>query len=289
MFLPRIKTALAVAGVAAALPAAATAAHHHRLGAEQPTVDTYTYSGQMDTLTPPAWAGALCIVAKGGDGAGFTDSSYDHTGGGAVISGCLPVTSSDTLLVAPGGAGHMADTRGASDSLGGWGYGGAQGGGGHLGTGADGSTPGFPSGGGGGGTIVQLNGKEIIVAAGGGGQRRGGYDEADGGSGGSAGPVAQSGGTASSGSAPGGAGGAAPGPAGGPDLSPWSDQFASYSWGGGGGGGVNGGGGAVGSQFAGPDVDTGGNGGGAGSSIIDTQDIHGTIEAGTPGQNLDGW
>ena len=290
MFLPRIKTALAVAGVAAALPAAATAAHHHRLGGEEPTVYTYGYNGGTDVVTAPASASAVCIVAKGGDGAGFTDSSYDHTGGGgAVISGCLPVTSRDTLLVAPGGAGHMANTRGASDSLGGWGYEGAQGGGGHLGTGADGSTPGFPSGGGGGATVVQLNGQDIIIAAGGGGQGGGGNDEADGGSGGSAGPVAQSGGTASNGSVPGGAGGAAPGPAGGPGLpSPWSDQFASYSWGGGGGGGVNGGGGAVGSQFAGPDVDTGGNGGGAGSSMIDTQAIHGTIETGTPGQNLDG-
>ena len=199
------------------------------------------------------------------------------------------MTSRDTLLVAPGAAGHMANTRGASDSLGGWGYGGAQGGGGHLGTGADGA-PGFPSGGGGGATIVQLNGQDIIVAAGGGGQGGGGDDEADGGSGGSAGPVARA--AAEPPPAvprPGGAGGAASGPAGGPGLpSPWSDQFASYSWGGGGGGGVNGGGGAVGSQFAGPDVDTGGNGGGAGSSMIDAQAIHGTIESGTPGQNLNG-
>ncbi len=87
MLLPRIKTALAVAGVAAALPAAATAVHHHRLGGEEPTVYTYGYNGGTDVVTAPASASAVCIVAKGGDGAGFTDSSYDHTGGGgAVIS-----------------------------------------------------------------------------------------------------------------------------------------------------------------------------------------------------------
>ncbi len=294
MFVRRTTTALAVTGVALALPAGAIAAHHHRLphhhrlrGA-QPTVATYTYNGQAAVLNPPAGTAAVCMVAKGGDGAGFTDSSYNHGGGGgAVVSGCLPATSANRLLVAPGGRGHMANVGGASDSQGGWGYG-AAGGGGHLGTGVD-SVPGFPSGGGGGATIVQLDGTDILVAGGGGGQGGGEADEADGGSGGSGGPVAQSGGTASYGTESGGAGGALSGPAGGPGLpSPWSNDFASYAWGGGGGGGVNGGGGGIGSQVASPDVDTGGNGGGAGSSMIDSQLMHGTIEAGAPGQNLDG-
>ena len=286
---------LAAAGISvAALPAAvialpsiASAAPAAHVGAA-PAQQVWHYTGAPQQV--PAGPGAMCLIAKGGDGGGTTDSDYprDGGGGGAVVSGCLTLPLLERLTIAVGGQGYMEGAGGATNSNGGWGYMNASGGPGHP-AGGDSGIDGFASGGGGGATMVQLYGTNVLVAGGGGGQGGGQPDMAAGGSGGSGGPVAQNGaGPSDGGDSKGGLGGGMPGPYG--QASTVADTWLpSYSWGGGGGGGVNGGTAGQGST---QDPATGnigsGAGGGAGSSLIDSQLIHGTIETGTSGQNTGG-
>ena len=286
---------LAAAGISvAALPAAvialpsiASAAPAAHVGAA-PAQQVWHYTGAPQQV--PSGPGAMCLIAKGGDGGGTTDSDYPHDGGGggAVVSGCLTLPLLERLTIAVGGQGYMEGAGGATNSNGGWGYMNASGGPGHP-AGGDIGIDGFASGGGGGGTFVQLNGTNVLVAGGGGGQGGGQPDMAAGGSGGSGGPVARNGaGPSDGGDSKGGLGGGMPGPYG--QASSIADTWLpSYSWGGGGGGGVNGGTAGQGSTQDPASGNIGsGAGGGAGSSLIDSQRIHGTIETGTSGQNTGG-
>ena len=285
---------LAAAGVSAvALPAAivlpsiASAAPVTPVGTA-PAQQIWQYTGAPQTV--PVGPGVICLIAKGGDGGGTTDSDYprDGGGGGAVVSGCIRLPLVEHLTVAVGNRGYMEGAGGATNSNGGWGYMNAVGGSGHP-AGGDSGQDGFASGGGGGATIVQLNGNNVLVAAGGGGQGGGQPDMAAGGSGGSGGPVAQSGaGPGDGGDAKGGLGGAMAESYG--QASAVTDTWlSSYSWGGAGGGGINGGTSGQGST---QDPATGnigsGAGGGAGSSMLDSQLMHGTIEPGAVGQNAGG-
>ncbi|HUA45497.1 MAG TPA: glycine-rich protein [Solirubrobacteraceae bacterium] len=286
---------LAVAGVSAALASAFIAtgtasAASASFGAAQTSDPTLVYGFTGSPVTVTNWPGyqGLCLIAKGGDGAGFGDSDYpDRGGGGALISGCMRLDWGQDLQIAVGGRGHMQGVNGDTNFVGGWGYAGATGGNGGLDIVNDGSEdPKFASGGGGGATIVSYNGNDLLVAGGGGGQGGGSLDESDGGAGGSAGPIAGNGTLAADDPEtnwPAGQGGAEPGPSGG-NAQPGNTSLSFIGAGGGGGGGVNGGGGAYGSW----NEAEGGSGGGAGSSLINTQILHGTMTEGTPGQNQDG-
>ncbi|MGO9753099.1 MAG: hypothetical protein ACLP8S_20015 [Solirubrobacteraceae bacterium] len=285
---------LAAAGISAvalpaaiALPSIASAAPVTPVGAA-PAQLIWQYTGSPQQA--PVGPGAMCLIAKGGDGGGTTDSDYprDGGGGGAVVSGCIRLPLIEHLTVAVGNRGYMEGAGGATNSNGGWGYMNAVGGSGHP-AGGDAGPDGFASGGGGGATIVQLNGTNVLVAGGGGGQGGGQPDMAAGGSGGSGGQVAQNGaGPGDGGDAKGGLGGAMPGSYG--QASTVADTWlSSYSWGGAGGGGVNGGTSGQGStQDPATGISGSGAGGGAGSSLLDSQLIHGTIATGTVGQNAGG-
>ena len=283
-------SAAAVPAAVGAFPSIASAVPAAGGSGPAPAALVWRYTGAPVVAKPGP--GAVCLIAKGGDGAGVTGNGDAGGGGAAVVSGCLVLSATDTLTIAPGGRGSMEGADGAQNSQGGWGYLSSGGGSGHA---ASGDLPagenGWASGGGGGATIVQLGGTNLIVAGGGGGQGGGQAGIAYGGTGGSGGPVAQHGAIPAQDTGNndrGGLGGAMPGPTGQNGLAGYT-AHASYSWGGAGGGGVKGGGSGTGSS---PNpvsyLDGSGSGGGAGSSTFDAQLMHGAIETGTPGQNQDG-
>jgi Glycine rich protein len=287
---------LVVAGAAAAFapplissaPALAASGSIGAAGTSNPTL-VYGFTGSPVTVTNwPGYKG-LCLVAKGGDGGGFGDMAYpNRAGGGALVSGCMALSWGQDLQIAVGGRGHMQGVNGDTNSAGGWGSGGASGGNGGLDiANAPSPDPMFASGGGGGATTVSLNGTDVLVAGGGGGQGGGSQDESDGGAGGSAGPIAGSGTLSAFDPVSiwmAGQGGAETGPGGGGGQSGQAG-LTIVGAGAGGGGGVNGGSGGHGSWSEAE----GGSGGGAGSSLMDTQVLHGVMTEGAPGQSQDGY
>jgi hypothetical protein len=261
--------------------------------AAPPGTVTVDYTGGVTEVTVPQTGGVegVCVTAKGGDGGGFTNSIVGGSGGGgAIVSACMFVTPGEPLYVAPGGRGHMPGANGDNDAKGGWGYLQSSGGNGLA---PSDDVSGFTSGGGGGATTIQVrspNAPPVLVAGGGGGQG-GGVEEMDSGpSGGSGGPVPQNGSLPSDAGPVAGVGGGQPDMTGGQGQ-PGDSDLAGWVGGGGGGGGLHGGtggGGSVGVPNGGG-YQSEGAGGGAGSSLLDSSFLQGSVQPGQPAQSADGY
>jgi hypothetical protein len=245
--------------------------------AASPVVRAWGPAPNSQTFTVPAGVTSVSITVEGAPGgSGFRGGSTGGSGGsGARVTGTLPVTPGQTLLLDVGSAGSTGTTPNgwcflgdASDES----NGGSGGGGGGVldggGTGGLGNLCGGGGGGGGGAdTIVFLNSSyQMAIDAGGGGGGGGGGGIAGfgGGGGGSAGT---SGGDGGAGSGPGhGSGGAAQNNVNGSGNDGYLAADASSGGGGGGGGGgcnAGGDGGRAGGAGAG-----GGGGGGAGHTCV---------------------
>jgi hypothetical protein len=108
---------------------------------------TFSYTGAPVTVTVPAGAIGVTVTATGGSGgvgqgetsnnrAACTAATGAAAGGiGGVVTGTVPVTAGQTLIVSVGGAGSTDKCDGATSSAGGWGGDGGGGGGGNIGGG----------------------------------------------------------------------------------------------------------------------------------------------------------
>ena len=256
----RVGLAIALIGglvgvtVAVVLPSAA--------GASVPAVDTFSYTGSVQTYTVPSGVSSVYVAVAGAQG-GSTSGSYQSAGGdGGTVSGLLSVSSGETINVL---VGQQGGTASAGTAGGAGGYGGG-------GVGGLGSASGA---GGGGGSFLytgsSLSQGSVLVAGGGGGG--GGFgvsDGCDGGAGGDPGGAGE--GASCSGTAYGGGGATdtAGGAAGAGIVMTATAGTAlqggaggggdGYDAGAGGGGGYYGGGGGGGYIY--------GNGGGGGASWV---------------------
>jgi hypothetical protein len=225
--------------------------------------ETFTYHGaQAQTVVVPEGATIADVRIIGGKGGSAKNAGRSITGGdGALVTGALPVTAGQLLILKV--AGYGGDATGynhdANPGPGGWGAtgnGGRGGGGSSVGDG----------GGGGGASGLQIGGETILAGGGGGAGGYGFRGTGDpGGPGGSSGATVDPGHNGSgSGAGKGGGGGANGAPVGG-----GGGNGTFYGGGGGGGGGAGsaGGGGGTGGGFGGG----GGGGGGAGSSHLTTR------------------
>lgn len=128
------------------------------LSVKAQVVETFTFTGSMQTFTVPACVSQVTITAHGAQGSnGYASTSPAGIGGlGAIVTGTYPVSSGDVLNIFVGGAGTLTT-------------GGFNGGGVNAGN---------SSAGGGGASDVRFNGigltDRIIVAGGGGAGGNGG-------------------------------------------------------------------------------------------------------------------
>ncbi len=248
----RTRCGIVGGGLLAAAALLAGPAAGYAAAAQTSTTTSYVNPGTYDFTVPVGVSSITATVLGAAGGFGSTEVA---AGNPAIVTGTLPVTPGEQLLVGVGGVG--ADDNSFSNAVipGGIGGGGA------------GAATAFSGGGGGGGaSLVALGAPgtpfgDLLVAGGGGGA---GGNGTDGGSAGSAGQF-QGGapGTQSAGGA-GGPGDAATGGAGSFGLG--GDGVIASSLDGGGGGGGYYGGGAGGSGN-----NTGGGGGGGGSSYVSPQ------------------
>jgi hypothetical protein len=227
---------------------------------------TCSYTGGPQTFTVPQGFSSVSLDVMGGQGG--SDNTGNTGGEGGEISGSIPVTAGEQLVVVAGGAGQAASTT--TGGIGGYGGGGTGG----SGPGDETDIPYGGAGGGGGGSFVYKQGGPLLAAAGGGGG--GSENGRDGGSGGGheGGDPSVCDGTATGAtqSAPGAAGvgaSAATGPgawsAGAPVFGRGGDG-GSDQWGGGGGGGGYYGGGGGDYSTSPPNSGIVGNCGGGGGS-----------------------
>jgi Glycine rich protein len=232
------------------------------------------YAGAVQSVVVPAGVDQVSIVATGGDGGGDHEWPADvaAVGYGAVVSGVLPVTPGQRLLISVGGEGQEGGTT-SSDPHGGWGGLGFNGG---SGNGA--SDHQRTSAAGGGATTVQIenaDGSDLhtaVIAGGGGGAGGISGDPGAAGQGGDAG-TGWGGGNGAHGSAVnGGSGGTAAQEASGAGARGRGGSELGGNGGGGGGGLLGGAGGG------GAGVTSAGGGGGSGSSAVygmtDTSIVH---------------
>ena len=236
--------------------------------ADDPTSQSFKYTGATQTYTVPDGVTSLSILAEGGAG-GLGRGGDVGRSAGAEVTGTLAVQPGQQLVISVGGEG--SDASGSNhDPKGGWGGLGANGGNGNS------ASDTLRTGGAGGGaTTVQLeapdgsNPQTIVIAAGGGGMGGPSGDAFEAAEGGSAGCTVdqdpswqgQDGQNGSPAGLKGGRGGAAagePGMAGGRGLG----GSGLGGNGGGGGGGANGG-----NPGTGAAMTSAAGGGGAGSSL----------------------
>lgn len=232
-----------------------------------PTVDSFSYTGSVQTWTAPASVSQVTVVAKGGSGGGgktFIGAAAGTGGDGDEVTATVAVVPGKIYNVYVGGQGQTA--TGTSATTGGWNGGGN---GGSSNSGARGA-----GGSGGGATDLRdgtaLSGRLVVAGGGGGGGGTGDFSGA-GGNGGAADMLgnagANGGGTTGGGggtqSAGGSAGtGAVAGSAG--SLGNGGNGGSHYQGAGGGGGGYYGGGGGG----TGDGGNLSGSGGGGGSSLL---------------------
>ncbi len=229
-------------------------------------VVTCSYTGGPQTFTVPQGFSSVSLDVKGGQGG--SDNTGNTGGEGGEISGSIPVTAGEQLVVVAGGAGQAASTT--TGGTGGYGGGGTGG----SGPGDETDIPYGGAGGGGGGSFVYKQGGPVLAAAGGGGggSENGRDGAAGGGHDGGDPSVCDGTATGATQSAPGAAGvgaSAATGPAawstGAPVFGRGGDG-GSDQWGGGGGGGGYYGGGGGDYSTSPPNSGIVGNCGGGGGS-----------------------
>ena len=247
------------------------------VAATSPTPAVVPYTGQPVNVPIPEGAAGVTITAVGGGGGGF---GSDNQGGslGAQVTGEIPLSAGEQLIVSVGQEGRNIKTDNNS-TPGGWGgLGGSGGAGGHANGVATAAS-------GGGASTVQLvqspTSTATVLVAGGGGGAATGYSQNLGPAGGNAGTNvngATATGDAGHHDSQGGAAGAA-GAAAAPAGTAGTVVAWMYGIGGGGGGGLLGGlggaGGGTGHQ---------GGGGGAGSSMFEPSLLTNGAIAVAPGQ-----
>lgn len=271
---------------AAGVPAAGLSLPRPHPGhAAQYPAQQFPFAGKTQTTTVPDGATQVDIVVLGARG-GRSFLTRSTGGGGALVSGTVPVTPGQTLTINVGGhGGDVVNRFQTTPGAGGWGDG-------HGGNGGSYPKRTAPGAGGGGASSLQVGDTVVAIAGGGGGAGGNGEFLTDsayaGGTGGSAGPGTGNGGH---GNGPktciptGGTGGAAPSRSGTDGI---DSNGAGYPGpGGGGGGGYRGGTGGQRGGFGG----CGGGGGGAGSSHVDPGVANARIGSGTtaPDGSNDGY
>ena len=201
------------------------------------TVQSFSYTGGVQTFVVPTGVTTLTVVANGAQGGRGGGNTAGGRGRGGRVTATLTVTPGQSLSLYVGGLPFNGG-----------------------GAGGVGSTSDRNGGAGGGATDIRIGGtalaNRVLVAGGGGG---GGSCQGPGPVGGRGGDGGGTGGNGSDGTGLGGAGGTGAGGAVGIGSAGAPDPFAA---GGGGGGGFLGGGGGV----NGADIDGGGGGGGGGNS-----------------------
>jgi len=221
---------------------------------------TYSYTGGVQEYVVPQGVTSLTLSAVGGAGGGRVAV---ERAAGATVTGSLPVTAGQTLLISVGGAGGDADDH-DDDPKGGWG--------GLNGSGGDGKAETDTlrnSSAGGGATTIQITDSggadpTTVIVAGGGGGAGGQSGDIDGyGYGGSAGCADHTSSWTGSNGGDGTSGGKG-GHAGSEASATGATGLGGTGLGGSGGGG--GGGVAGGGPGTGASGTSGGGGGGAGSS-----------------------
>ncbi len=135
-------------------------------GLKAQTVQTFSYTGSVQTFTVPQCVGTITIDARGGQGANAIDVlPGNSTGGmGGRVLGVLTVTPGQVLNIYVGGQGNTNGSGGYN--------GGGTGGSASAGSGCNGGS----AGGGGGASDIRIGGiglaNRVLVAAGGGGAGR---------------------------------------------------------------------------------------------------------------------
>jgi gliding motility-associated-like protein len=143
------------------------------------TVQTFMYTGTVQTFTVPICVSSITVKAWGAGGHKGGSDTYSgaNGGGGAFVQSTISVTPGQILNIIVGGAGSVggACAGSAPGGIGGWGNNQINGGrGGNAGS--DGCSGG--GGGGGAGTGIFIGNTPLIVAGGGGGGSGGGNQSA---------------------------------------------------------------------------------------------------------------
>ena len=135
-------------------------------GMQAQTVQTYSYTGSVQTFTVPQCVGTITVDARGGQGANAADVLPNNSSGGlgGRVVGVITVTPGQVLNIYVGGAGNASGAGGYN--------GGGAGGVASAGSGCNGGS----GGGGGGASDIRIGGtalsNRVLVAAGGGGAGR---------------------------------------------------------------------------------------------------------------------
>jgi hypothetical protein len=132
----------------------------------QTTVQTFSYTGSMQTFTVPSCVSSITVDVRGAQGANALDKLTTNSSGGlgGRAQAVITVTAGQVLNIFVGGVGNTN------------GNGGYNGGGAGGTSSAGGSCSGGPAGGGGGASDIRVGGvaltNRIIVGGGGGGAGR---------------------------------------------------------------------------------------------------------------------